>query len=445
MKRRTGSKAEQKTAKKAGQGVNILFISMSPIHRGVNIGNTFLNVLDGISGITFSGVYTKNGAPGKELQNAFRLNEKMILKKALHKSNTVGEVVEARSDGAVAETDKLVAFAKKKRFTAFFWAQAMVWALPYWKSGALNDFLDAVQPDVLFTLLSDSVVLNKLIAYIQDYTKKPLVVYAWDNNYTLKMGAVSPLRRLNRHINRIYMRKTVRRAAQMYVISDVQKRDYEKEFGVPCKVLTKSSDFSGEPPLKTQYDSPLQLVFTGNIGTNRWKSLAMIAEALESINQNGVRAQLRIYTATPLTQKMENALRKKDASFIMGSVPASEIPRIQSEADMLVHVESFDRKARLQVRQSFSTKLVDYFRVARPILAVGPRDVASIEHLIRNDCALTASSAEEVRQALLSVLGGPDKLNDLSKKAYACGRRNHDAAAMHGMLQADLEKLVKEP
>ena len=68
-----------------------------------------------------------------------------------------------------------------------------------------------------------------------------------------------------------------------------------------------------------------------------------------------------------------------------------------------------------------------------------------LEHLIRNDCALTASSAEEVRQALLSVLGDPDKLNDLSKKAYACGRRNHDAAAMHGMLQADLEKLVKEP
>lgn len=425
--------------------MKILFISMSPIHKGVSIGNTFLNVLEGLPDAEFFSVYTKSGAPDARIQSAFQISEKMLVNKLLHKTNTVGRRVEERDVQTNAQPDKLVTFAQKKRYTVLFWGQALVWTLPYWKSDALHAFLDECQPDILFTLLSDSVVLNKLIAYIQDYTKKPLVVYAWDNNYTLKMGAVSPLRRLNRHINRIYMRKTVRRAKQLYVISDVQKRDYEKEFGVPCKVLTKSADFSGEPPLKTQYDSPLQLVFTGNIGTNRWKSLAMIAEALESINQNGVRAQLRIYTATPLTQKMENALRKKDASFIMGSVPASEIPRIQSEADMLVHVESFDRKARLQVRQSFSTKLVDYFRVARPILAVGPRDVASIEHLIRNDCALTASSAEEVRQALLSVLQDPDKLSDLSKKAYACGRRNHDAAAMHGMLQADLEKLVKEP
>lgn len=418
---------------------------MSPIHKGVSIGNTFLNVLEGLPDAEFFSVYTKSGAPDARIQSAFQISEKMLVNKLLHKTNTVGRRVEERDVQTNAQPDKLVTFAQKKRYTVLFWGQALVWTLPYWKSDALHAFLDECQPDILFTLLSDSVPLNKLICHIQAYLQKPLVIYAWDNNYTLKMGAVSPLRRLNRHINRIYMRATVKKAAQMYVISGVQKRDYEKEFGVPCKVLTKSSDFSGEPPLKTQYDSPLQLVFTGNIGTNRWKSLAMIAEALESINQNGVRAQLRIYTATPLTQKMENALRKKDASFIMGSVPASEIPKIQQDADILVHVESFDRKNRLQVRQSFSTKLVDYFKAARPILAVGPHDVASIEHLIRNDCALTASSAEEVRQALLSVLQDPDKLSDLSKKAYACGRRNHDAAAMHGMLQADLEKLVKEP
>lgn len=123
-----------------------------------------------------------------------------------------------------------------------------MWTLPYWKSDALHAFLDECQPDILFTLLSDSVPLNKLICHIQAYLQKPLVIYAWDNNYTLKMGAVSPLRRLNRHINRIYMRATVKKAAQMYVISDVQKRDYEKAFGIPCKVLTKSADFSGDPP-----------------------------------------------------------------------------------------------------------------------------------------------------------------------------------------------------
>lgn len=424
--------------------MNILFISMSPIHKGMNIGNTFLNILEGVPDVTFSSVYTKGGAPDKSIKNAFQINEKMILKKFLHQTASAGKVIEARNDKENSDNSRFVTFAKKKRFTVFFWAQALVWKLPFWKSTALKRFLDETKPDILFTLLSDSPVLNRLIQYIQEYTEKPLVVYAWDNNYTLKMGAVSPLRRLNRVINRVYMRKTVQKAKQLYVISEIQKQDYEKAFGVPCKILTKSADFSGDPPVKTQYNSPLQLVFTGNIGTNRWKSLALIAEALEQINQNGVRAQLRVYTATPLTSKMEKALQKGESSFIMGSIPASEVQKTQADADVLVHVEALDLKNKLAVRQSFSTKLVDYFKAARPILAVGPHDVASIDHLIRNDCALTAETVGEVRQAIESVLDNPDKLRDLSKKAYACGKKNHETTVMHQMLQTDLEKIVKE-
>ena len=424
--------------------MKILFISMSPIQKGVSIGNTFLNVFEDFPDVQFFSVYTKNGYPDSSIERAFQITDKQLLKRLLHRTKTVGRTVPERDgqENAPAE-DKMVTFARKKRYIPMFWAQSLLWLPPYWKSEALHTFLDEVQPDLLFTILSDSVPLNKLIWHIQGYLQKPLVVYAWDNNYTLQLGLTSPLVFLNRCINRHYMRKTVQKAEQLYVISEIQKQDYEKAFGVSCKILTKSADFSGEPPVKTQYNSPLQLVFTGNIGTNRWKSLAIIAEALEQINQNGVRAQLRIYTATPLTAKMEKALKKGDSSFIMGSVPANEVPKIQEAADILVHVEALDLKNRLAVRQSFSTKLVDYFKAARPILAVGLREVASIDHLIRDDCALTGETVEEVRSALESVLENRGKLDELSKKAYACGKRNHNTVMMHKMLQTDLERIVK--
>ena len=414
--------------------MKILFISMSPIQKGVSIGNTFLNVFEDFPDVQFFSVYTKNDYPDSSIERAFQITDKQLLKRLLHRTKTVGRTVPERDgqENAPAE-DKMVTFARKKRYIPMFWAQSLLWLPPYWKSKALHTFLDEVQPDLLFTILSDSVPLNKLIWHIQGYLQKPLVVYAWDNNYTLQLGLTSPLVFLNRCINRHYMRKTVQKAEQLYVISEIQKQDYEKAFGVP----------SGEPPVKTQYNSPLQLVFTGNIGTNRWKSLAIIAEALEQINQNGVRAQLRIYTATPLTAKMEKALKKGDSSFILGSVPANEVPKIQEAADILVHVEALDLKNRLAVRQSFSTKLVDYFKAARPILAVGPREVASIDHLIRNDCALTGETVEEVRSALESVLENRGKLDELSKKAYACGKRNHNAELMHHMLQTDLETIAR--
>lgn len=430
--------------------MRVLVILRSAWRNDNNSGNTMTDFFSDMSDCSFYSLCMREQRPDNPvaLRN-FAISEQQLLHNILH-HNRVGretDTMQTDSDKTkqMQQEESIYAFAKKKKFVLLSVLRECLWMPGTWKNENFRAYLREIQPDVIFMPVFNCFYPFKILQYAKRVTGAQVVLFHVDDNYTLRQFSLNPLYWLYRFRLRHHVRKAVRGAALNYVISDVQKRDYEKALGVPCKVLTKSADFSGEPPVKAQYNTLLQLVFTGNIGTNRWKSLAMIAEALESINQNGVRAQLRIFTATPLTQKMENALRKDGTSFVMGSVPASEIPRIQSEADMLVHVESFDRKARLQVRQSFSTKLVDYFRAARPILAVGPHDVASIEHLVRNDCALTAESAEAVRQAILSVLGDSDKLNDLSKKAYACGKRNHDATLMQGMLQADLKKLAKEP
>ena len=79
------------------------------------------------------------------------------------------------------------------------------------------------------------------------------------------------------------MRKVVEKTDLLYVISDVQKTDYEKAFNRECKILTKGADFSTEAPVKKEYNQPLQMVYTGNIGMNRWKSLGAIASTLEKM------------------------------------------------------------------------------------------------------------------------------------------------------------------
>ena len=180
----------------------------------------------------------------------------------------------------------------------------------------------------------------------------------------------------------------MKEADLLYAISEVQRKDYQKSFSRHWNLLTKGADFSETPDIKMQYNMPMQLIYTGNIALNRWKSLKMIADVLESINQEGVCAQLRIYTGTSVTAAMHRALNRGESSFLMGSIPSSEVPDIQKNADMLVHVEAFDLKNRLTVRQSFSTKIVDYLKSARPIIVVGPKNVASIDHLIRNGCAV---------------------------------------------------------
>lgn len=391
-------------------------------------------------------IYTRNGLPDQRIKKAFRVNEKMLLKRLLGKSKQVGEVVTQRygENAKLTEVNKsIMRYAQKKRYTVMFWMQDLLWCLNFWKSPELENFIETYNPDVVFTLLSNNIFLNRIILHILKITKKNLVLYAWDNNFLWNKYQRSPLRWINQFFERIYMHKVVKKADKFYVISDIQKKDYEKAFGVPCKILTKSDDFSVPPQIKKEYNNPLQLVFTGNIGTNRWKSLALIANVLKEINNETVKAQLRIYTGTPLTDKMKKNLNVEGTSFIMGSVPASEIPQIQSDADMLVHVEAMDLKNKLAVRQSFSTKIVDYFKAARPILAVGPHDVASIDHLIKNDCALTAETTDELITKLKSVIDNPQKLTEIALKGYECGKRHHDKTKMNQMLENDLKKYAK--
>ena len=428
--------------------MKILFVSSSPLKKEISIGNTFINLFKDMEDVELASVYTRAGAPDKEISQAFCITEKMLIKNLIKKT-PVGICVESDEKEEIPKTKSIkneqgiINFVKNCRLTVFFWLQDFIWRIGKWKSPELKKFVEEFNPDIIFTVLSGSPFLNRLILHITSLSNKKLVLYAWDNNYSLKQFMLSPLRWINHFINRATMRKVAKKADLFYVISDVQKTDYEKAFKKECKVLTKVADFSGEPTLKTDYNKPLQLVYTGNIGLNRWKVLGEIANTLEKINRDGVKAQLRIYTGNSLNDKMNKALNRGESSFVMGSVSADEVLKIQNEADMLVHVESKDLKNRLLVRQSFSTKIVDYLKAARPILAVGPKEVASIDYFIKNDCAIVADNENELYEKLIKIIEDDEKLNILAEKSYESGRNNHNEIQMRSVLKNDLSRLTK--
>ena len=422
--------------------MKVLFISASPLKNEISIGNTFINLFGDMEDVEMASVCTRTGAPDPKVSRCFCITEKMIINN-LVKKTPVGVEININRDNNVAQiNEKSINFAKKYRFTAFFWLQNLVWKLGNWKSQELKKFVLEYNPDVIFTVLSNSVFLNNLILHIKKISGKKLVIYAWDNNYSLKRFMLSPFRWIKLLIDRASMRNVADAADLFYVISGVQKDDYEKAFKKECKVLTKAADFTGNAPIKKEYNNPLQLVYTGNIGLNRWKSLSHIANVLERINENGIKAQLRIYTGNTITDKISDALNIGDSSFIMGSVSGNEVLQIQREADMLVHIEALDLKNRLYVRQSFSTKIVDYLAAARPVIAFGPKEVASIKHFANNNCAIVADNEDELYKKLFDAIDSYDKLKELSLNAFECGRKLHNKEDINEMLKNDLDHLI---
>lgn len=428
--------------------MKVLFISASPINKEVNIGNTFLNIM--LKDIELFSIYTKNGLPDKRIKKAFYMDEKMIINKIIGKSKIVGKIVTDRYNQNKSVKDendvneKIIKLAKKKRYTVMFWIQGCIWRLNIWKSKELRNFINEVNSDLIFTVFSNNIFFNRIILHVLKVSKKPLVLYAWDNNYQWNKYQKSPLKWINQYFERFYMRKVMQLAEKVYVISEIQKRDYERIFQKKCIILTKGMEFSRDIPIKKKYNNPLQLIYTGNIGNNRWKSLAMIANALESINKDTCKGQLKIYTATPLTKEMKIALNRGENSIIIGSVSSDKILEIQQEADILIHVEAFDSENKFLTRHSFSTKIIDYLKMARPILVVGPRDIAPIEYFIKNDIGFVITNEKEVINKIEYFIKNFDKIaTEQSKKNYIFGKDNHGIEKMQDLVINGFREVLK--
>lgn len=421
--------------------MNVLTISNTPWSDDNSFGNSFSNIFAGIPNLKFANIYCRPGVPHNQLDMIyFQITEKSLLRNLKNKNCPSGKVIEPEKESSV-EVEALSGFeqGRKMRWQIMFWARDLIWKLGRWCSPDLKKFIDDFQPDIIFQPVYYSSYITEIALFAKRYTGKPMLGYISDDCYTLHQFSLSPLYWIDRLHKRKKVKAVIEQCEVLYVISDIQKQEYEKLFTPPCKILTKCADFSQEAPEWTPPKDGIKMMFAGNIGTGRWQSLALISNAVERLTQEGHKIQFEIYTPTPLTEKMKTALHKQGTT-LHKPVPYDEILKLQKETDILVHAEGLSLKSRMQVHQSFSTKLVDFFAMGKCIFAIGTEDEASIAHLMANDAAVTAGSKEEAYQKLKELCANPEMMHRYGVNAYECGRKHHDRAYMQTMVAEDLTK-----
>lgn len=427
--------------------MKILVISGLPWNKDNSFGSTYSSFFEGMDNVEFANIYCGYGYPKNNIKGSyFQITEKSLLKNLLNSKLVTGKEVDINSEehNSTEEETRLIKNIKKTKFPLLFFIREIIWCIGRWKSDELNNFINTFNPDIIFSPLYYNTYLNNISCYAKQLTGRKMVTFVSDDIYSLKQFSLSPLFWFDRMVKRVNIKKMVGQCEYLYVISDMQKNEYEKYFNKECRILTKGAEFLGRTPLKEEVNGSLKLVYTGGIYGGRWKSLAMIGKSLTKLNRDGIKAQLFIYSMTPVTGKMMKALNIEGSVFFMGGVSSDRILKIQSDADILVHVESTELKERLLVRHSFSTKLIDYFHSGRCIFAVGTPDVASIDYLFKNDAALVATDEDEIENQLNRIVDNPQILKDFVIKAWQCGKRNHEISQIQKRLHEDLKYLVKD-
>lgn len=230
----------------------------------------------------------------------------------LGKINTIGYIESvAAIDGIEDENDlELERFLKNYSVKCDLgiapFIQEFLWGMGGWRNNGLQQYLHTVTPDIIFMPVFPRVYPHKVLKYIKERTKAKIVLYHADDTYTLRQCSINLLF----WIYRFYLRKWVRNSVEIsnlnYVISDIQKQEYEKCFHKKCKLLWKGAQFKNKPTITTIGRS-LKIVYTGNIGVGRYKQLALIGRAIAKLNKEKKRAELDVYTMSPMTRKMQKA------------------------------------------------------------------------------------------------------------------------------------------
>lgn len=427
--------------------MKVLVITGSPWREDNSIGNSYSNLFGGIENIEIANIYLKNGKPDNNVVSRyFQITEKKLIANLLNKKRPSGRELSsdtAKMNVLTKEETKIYNVLRTVRMETFFTIRELIWKIGRWKSVELNKFLDDFQPDIIFSPLQKTRYMNNILMYIKEYTQKPLITYAWDDVYSLNQISYSPIYWINRFLQRAKIRKVAKVSEFLYVISEFQKLEYEKFFNKECKVLFKGYTFKEPKYQKSKTNVPIQVLYTGNIASGRWKVLQNLGEAIKKINLDGLKIQLNIYTLTPVSEKIKKSLNIDDSVYLKGGVSSKEVKELQKKSDILVHVEPFKRKDMLISRLSFSTKLVDYFYSAKCILAIGEKESASINYLLNNDAAIVVTNETEIIKKLNEIVEDRPTIEAYAKKAWSCGERNHQISIIQKSLYKDFLELVK--
>ena len=345
------------------------------------------------------------------------------------KNNTIGKVLsyedypkaeyDPHADVEVRGIKKWIGGEAVRIAREFFW-----WVAP-WHTKQLDDFVLTFNPDVIFAPCYGNHYMLRLTRIVFNLTKKPVISYISDDFYTNRQYRFSPLYWMNHFLLRKHVRQTIPYYKLMYTMTEEQKLQCEKDFGVPMKIVCKSGVFPQEKE-KTSVNDPIKFIYAGGIYLNRWKTLAHIADAMRRINRDGVKMQLNIYTHNKLSPKQERLINDGTTSILHSGVPLEKLKEIYAASDVALHVEAFDLKSRWTVRLSFSTKIVDCLESGCAVMAVCDEKQAGWAYLKRHDAAICIRSLSDIESILRKILENPELIIEYQKKAFQLGRKFHN-------------------
>ena len=325
----------------------------------------------------------------------------------------------------------------KNKNEVVYYVHEIIWRSKAWLNKNFDTFIDKQKPDILFAFAQSPYILWPLIQYLKKNTTCKVVLLVADDVY----GSYDHCAFYRRGYLKRELKKCILAADKLYGISDEMSELYIKRFGKRVTTLYKGCDLSSPP--KKSLNNPLRFVYAGNLFWGRDDILCEVAKTLEYINSSVPKATLEIYTGATITPELDKKLNREGSSQIMGARSYNEIKQIMHDADVVLHVESFDSNTIDIVKYSFSTKIIDCLQSGSQIVGIGPKGIASIDYLQQIDGVIVIDKKDSISSEVIKLINSADMISDRVKEIRRYAIEHHDIHAVQKKIKGRIRKMLR--
>lgn len=425
--------------------MKILVITLNAWNLSNSTGNTISNLFCKLAAEDeVANVYCRNEKIDNDIcKRYFKITESDILKNVFS-SQRCGKVINKGSDIQTPGINTTkggrggMSFFKKHRYTSFLLLRELIWAIPVWKNERLRGFVRDFAPDIIYMHGHDNLYMHRLLTYCQKITGAKVVMYWADDMYGRKRKA--PLGYFYESLLRKCYRKSIGLSSLLFggslQLCEEYSNLFQKQF-VPffkeCKQIRIDEN--------KKVGTTLTIVYAGNLLFGRETIMVRFVKAISQVNNGSLspRLCLKIFSNTIPSKESLLYIDDKKNSYYLGCKPYSEVCEEMDKSDMALFIESFDKKNIKSTRLSFSTKIIDCMQSTSAILAIGPKEIASIDYLSKNQLGYIITDVNELVQKLSYLTNHPEIVYTLNKKKVEFALKNHKNTSEKAL--AEIRKL----
>lgn len=387
----------------------VLVISHNCFSKSQSNGRTLGSLFLKWSSNKIAQLFFYESTPDSEVcRNYYRMTDSDLIRTRLNFTDKLGDILEINT---VEKMDalprrnfyfkilkKLFYFLKRESVYFFILSRDLLWKTRVWDNKQFNSWMDNNNPEIILLYPGEYSFIYKIALLISNKHKLPIVIYNSENHYLKKRNFASPFYLLYKKIYNKTVEEVFKNAKYAIYSNDLLKRDFDEKFKLPstCILTTSSIHFKEQ----TDSISSIKISYAGNLGHERWKSLLKLARKIKLIDNS---LYIEVYSAL-LPQKAKRHFTIENGINYNGEISYAEVIEVINESDIVIHTEGFSSFTKWDISHGFSTKMADLLSSGKCFLMYGPKEIACVDYLIKNDAAWVATSEKELEEILPKII-----------------------------------------